>query len=145
MKRKTALFGLTTKRNNLFIALLLFVLFAFTYDVPPSVSAQETQSNQTQRIQPSDLIYRGAFRLPAGTSDVETWAWGGYAMTYYPGGDASGPPDGHPGSIYGTGHAWEHQVSEISIPAMWIVKPFFRKILFFLSYDTPNCAPMVAV
>lgn len=116
MKRKTAPFGSTTKRNNLFIALLLFVLFPFTYDVPPSVSAQETLSNQTQRIQPSDLIYRGAFRLPAGTSDVKTWAWGGYAMTYYPGGDASGPPDGHPGSIYGTGHAWEHQVSEISIP-----------------------------
>ena len=116
MKRKTALFGLTTKRNNLFIALLLFVLFSFTYDVLPSFSAQETQSNQTQRIQPSDLIYHGAFRLPAGTSDVKTWAWGGYAMTYYPGGDASGPLDGHPGSIYGTGHAWEHQVSEISIP-----------------------------
>jgi hypothetical protein len=37
-------------------------------------------------------------------------------MTYYPGGDPAGPEDGYPGSIFGTGHAWEHQVSEISIP-----------------------------
>jgi hypothetical protein len=70
------------------------------------------------RIQPSDLEYLGAFRLPDGVpgSEVKTWAWGGYAMTYYPGGDPGGPDDGYPGSIFGTGHAWEYQVSEISIP-----------------------------
>jgi len=70
----------------------------------------------TQRLQPSDLVYMGAFRLPDGTSDVKSWQWGGYAMTYYPGGDPTGPDDGYPGSIYGAGHAWEHQVSEITIP-----------------------------
>ncbi|MCP5047875.1 MAG: hypothetical protein GY940_11935 [bacterium] len=70
----------------------------------------------TQRLQPSDLVYMGAFRLPDGTSDVKSWQWGGYAMTCYPGGDPTGPGDGYPGSIYGAGHAWEHQVSEISIP-----------------------------
>ena len=32
-----------------------------------------------------------------------------------------------------------------SFPAMWIVKPFFKKILFSLSHGTPNCAPMLAV
>ena len=118
MKKKRALFNLTTKRNSLFLKLLLlFVLFSFTHVVtPPPVSAQEMERNQTQRIQPSDLIYRGAFRLPAGTSDVKTWAWGGYAMTYYPDGDAGGPADGYPGSIYGAGHSWEHQISEIGIP-----------------------------
>ena len=119
MKKKSALFNLTTKRNNLFLkSLFLFVLFSFTHDVKSlPVLAQEMEPNQTQLMQPSDLIYRGAFSLPAGASDVKTWAWGGYAMTYYPGGDASGPADGYPGSIYGVGHAWEHQVSEISIPA----------------------------
>lgn len=118
MKRESAFFNLTTKRNNLFLKLLLLlVLISFIHDVTPTpVSAQEIEPNQIQRIQPSDLIYRGAFRLPDGTSDVKTWAWGGYAMTYYPGGDASGPADGYPGSIYGAGHAWEHQISEISIP-----------------------------
>jgi hypothetical protein len=71
-----------------------------------------------QRLQPSDLEYIGAFRLPGGVpgSDVRTWAWGGFAMTCYPDGDPTGPGDGYPGSIYGAGHAWEHQVSEISIP-----------------------------
>ena len=119
MEKMSVLFNLTTKRNNLCLKLLsLFVLFLFTHDVKSSsVSAREMAPNQAQRIQPSDLIYRGAFRLPAGTSDVKTWAWGGYAMTYYPGGDANGPTDGYPGSIYGAGHAWEHQISEISIPA----------------------------
>ena len=34
---------------------------------------------------------------------------------------------------------------KVTLPAMWIVKPFFRKILFFLSYDAPNCAPMLVV
>jgi hypothetical protein len=37
-------------------------------------------------------------------------------MTYYPDGDPSGPDDGFPGSIFGTGHDWNQYVSEISIP-----------------------------
>ncbi|MBN1272395.1 MAG: hypothetical protein JXB26_08995 [Candidatus Aminicenantes bacterium] len=70
-------------------------------------------------LRPQDLEYAGVFRLPEGEagSEVRSWAYGGWAMTYYPGGDSEGPEDGYPGSIYGTGHAWEHQVSEISIPA----------------------------
>jgi len=72
--------------------------------------------SSADRLQPSDLTYLGAFRLPSGTTDIQSWGWGGYAMTYYPNGDPSGPSDGHPGSLFGTGHAWEHQVSEISIP-----------------------------
>ena len=38
-------------------------------------------------------------------------------MTYFPHGDPDGPDDGYPGSIFATGHAWEHQISEITIPA----------------------------
>jgi hypothetical protein len=76
-------------------------------------------SSTSNRLQPSDLEYLGAFRLPDGVpgSEVKTWGWGGFAMTYYPAGDPGGPADGYPGSIFGTGHAWEYQVSEISIPA----------------------------
>ncbi len=80
-------------------------------------STDRAYTQTTERLQPSDLEYKGAFRLPAGTSTTKSWLWGGFAMTYYPGGDPGGANDGYPGSIYGTGHAWEFQVSEISIPA----------------------------
>jgi len=70
----------------------------------------------TGLLQPSDLTYVGAFRLPdaSGGSD---WGYSGDAMAYYPDGDPNGPDDGFPGSIFGIGHNWHKQVSEISIPA----------------------------
>ena len=68
-----------------------------------------------QLVQPSDLNYLGAFRLPDGPEEIG-WAYSGAAMAYYPGGDAEGPDDGYPGSIFGTGHDWNQWVSEISIP-----------------------------
>jgi len=75
-------------------------------------------TQDTGRILPEDLIYRGAFRLPdtGGPSLVDTWEWGGHAMAYFPDGDSYGPEDGFPGSIFATGHAWSHLVGEISIP-----------------------------
>ncbi len=70
------------------------------------------------RIQPEDLIYLGAFRLPntAGGSVVDTWDWGGYAMAHFPDGDPLGSEDGFPGSLFATGHAWSHLVAEMNIP-----------------------------
>ncbi|NOY05333.1 MAG: T9SS type A sorting domain-containing protein [Chlorobi bacterium] len=68
-----------------------------------------------QRILPRHIEYLGAFRLPAG-SGGSNWEYSGHAMTYYPYGDPNGPNDGFPGSIFGIGHAWHMQVSEISIP-----------------------------
>ncbi len=70
----------------------------------------------TQRLQPDELVYRGAFRLPDG-SGGSNWEYSGDAMAYYPNGDPSGPPDGYPGTIFGVGHDWQKYVSEISIPA----------------------------
>ena len=67
------------------------------------------------RLQPDDLVYRGAFRLP-GASGGSSWDYSGDALTYYPGGDADGPADGHPGSLFGVGHDWDKYVSEIDIP-----------------------------
>ena len=69
----------------------------------------------TQLIQPSDLEYKGAFRLP-GESGESSWEYSGAAMTYYPDGDSYGPMDGYPGSIFAVGHDWQMYVSEISIP-----------------------------
>jgi hypothetical protein len=81
----------------------------------PNPGTGEPPEPPSQRIQPADLVYRGAFRLPDGPEEIG-WAWSGEAMTYYPGGDPSGPADGYPGSLFGTGHNWNQWVSEISIP-----------------------------
>lgn len=70
----------------------------------------------TALVQPGDLVYRGAFRLPE-ASGGSSWEWSGDAAAYYPDGDPTGPADGYPGSIYGIGHDWEKQVSEVGIPA----------------------------
>ncbi|MGC9317412.1 MAG: hypothetical protein ACP5KN_05165 [Armatimonadota bacterium] len=66
-------------------------------------------------LQPSELSYAGAFRLPE-ASGGSSWEWGGDGMAYNPGGDPDGPDDGFPGSIFGVGHDWDKHVSEISIP-----------------------------
>jgi len=70
-------------------------------------------------IQPSDLTYLGAFRLPDVPGPDEcSWKWSnwGSALTYYPDGDPNGPSDSYPGSLFGTGHDWNQWVSEVSIP-----------------------------
>jgi len=67
------------------------------------------------RLLPADLEYRGAFRLP-GPGGGSGWGWSGNALAYHPGGDPSGPADGYPGSLFGTGHNWYQHVSEITIP-----------------------------
>jgi len=62
-----------------------------------------------------DLIYQGAFRLPD-TADDLGWTWSGHALAYYPDGDPTGPADGYPGSLFGTGNDQKQWVSEIGIP-----------------------------
>ncbi|MCX6582424.1 MAG: hypothetical protein NT166_19810 [Candidatus Aminicenantes bacterium] len=102
--------------KTLIAAFMFFLLLAGGYgetNTPP------TPPDASKRIQPADLIYLGAFRLPEGEPgpEVKTWNYGGTAMTYYPNGDPNGPHDGFPGSLFAASHEWEHQVSEISIPA----------------------------
>jgi hypothetical protein len=79
------------------------------------LAASVQAGEPTRRIMPEDLAYRGAFRLPDGPEEY-AWPWSGQAMAYCPAGDPKGPDDGHPGSIFGTGHDWHQHVSEISIP-----------------------------
>jgi len=73
-------------------------------------------SEEGSLIQPEDLIYLGAFRLPDELDEIG-WAYSGQALTYYPAGDPVGPADNFPGSLFGTGHNWNQLVSEITIPA----------------------------
>jgi hypothetical protein len=63
-------------------------------------------------LQPSDLIYQGAFRYPEG----DEWTWGGHALAFYPQGDPNGPADGYPGSLYAAGQKDQDLVGEMSIP-----------------------------
>ncbi len=79
-------------------------------------STSKQPAVSTELIQPEDLVYMGAFRLPEGSND-STWEYSGYAMTYYPDGDPNGPDDGFPGSIFALGHDHDQLISEISIPA----------------------------
>jgi len=77
------------------------------------------------RIQPADLVYLGAFRLPDNAGRPRTFEYGGNAMTFNPNGDPSGPNDGFPGSLFITGHDRMpygelpdgSQVAEVNIPA----------------------------
>ncbi len=68
-----------------------------------------------ERLQPEDLEYRGAFRLPDGPEEF-AWMYSGEGLAYYPDGDKGGPGDGYPGSLFGVGHNWNQYVSEIAIP-----------------------------
>ncbi|UCH87410.1 MAG: hypothetical protein JSU97_03195, partial [Dehalococcoidia bacterium] len=81
----------------------------------PVATPTLTPITSERLIQPTDLAYLGAFRLPDGPEEIG-WGYSGAAMTYYPHGDPDGPADGYPGSIFGTGHDWNQYVSEISIP-----------------------------
>jgi hypothetical protein len=87
----------------------------------PSV---ERQMPSTSVLQPTDLEYLGAFRLPDDGDRPRTFAYGGGAMTYNPDGDASGPDDGFAGTLFIMGHTRMaygelpdgNQVAEVSIP-----------------------------
>ena len=66
-------------------------------------------------IRPENLVYQGAFRL-LGEGGETGWGWSGHAMAYYPAGDPNGPSDGYSGSLFGAGHDWSQNISEINIP-----------------------------
>ncbi len=76
-------------------------------------------------VQPADLEYLGAFRLPAGGDRPLTFSYGGGAMTFNPNGDPGGGSDGFPGSLFIMGHDRlpygelpnGNQVAELGIPA----------------------------
>ncbi len=74
-------------------------------------------------IQPEDLVYLGAFRLPDDGDPPRTFEYGGNAMTFNPDGDPANR-DSYPGALFVMGHdrlAYGglpdgNQVAEVSIP-----------------------------
>lgn len=68
-------------------------------------------------IAPEAVTYLGAFRLPAVSGPgYSTWGYSNGPIAYYPHGDASGPDDGFPGSLFMAGHVYESRVAELDIP-----------------------------
>jgi len=59
-------------------------------------------------LQKANLVYQGAFRVPQGTSDATTFAYGGTALAYNPGNN----------SLFMTGHDHSQFSAEIGIPAV---------------------------
>ncbi|MCB9946891.1 MAG: hypothetical protein H6842_03565 [Rhodospirillaceae bacterium] len=90
-----------------------------------AVAALAGQAAADGMIAPGELVYQGAFRLPAGAERPQTFDYAGNAMTVNPAGDPSGSGDGYPGSLFLTGHERMpygelpdgDQVAEVGIPA----------------------------
>ncbi len=88
------------------------------------------RAQQSGLLQPGDVVYLGAFRLPEGGERPRTFAYGGAAMAYNPHGDPNGPADGFPGSLYVMGHDRMpygelpngNQITQVSIPAPVIAR-----------------------
>jgi hypothetical protein len=70
------------------------------------VSAAAQPRGPAPLVQKSDLVYTGAFRLPAPSGEKATFEWGGTALTYWPAHD----------SLLVVGHDWYQRVAEVNIP-----------------------------
>lgn len=94
-------------KKKLFFWLIILVVFCFLdFD-------QALASN----LMPSNLVYKGAFKLPEGQDyETKTWDWGGNAAAYYKSGDKTGADDGYPGSLFASGNAQKMYIGEISVP-----------------------------
>lgn len=102
-------------------ALLIGACLWTMMEQPAMYAAQPSLARSSSgQLQPTDLRYQGAFVYPVG----DEWAYSGHALAYYPGGDAGGPNDGYPGSLYAAGLNPERLVGEMSIPAPVITKDF---------------------
>ncbi len=116
MLKHKVLTTIKSGRSRLLPLLLFPILAAGT---PSQLAAQSAL------LQSDNFHYLGAFRLPEGDLRPNTFEYGGNAMTFNPDGDATGPTDGFPGSLFVTGHDRMpygelpdgSRVAEITIPA----------------------------
>ena len=131
-------------KRSLVVAFLVIILASACMEkqaIQPTVneekilttSEENHSSNKTvlngKTINPQDMEYIGAFRLPGEWDPPDTFAYGGNAMTYNPNGD-SGNADHFPGSLFIMGHdrlAYGdlpngNKVAEINIPEPLISK-----------------------
>ena len=90
-----------------FISLLSdATLFPFFIFATISLAHATTQPTSEPLIQPSNLVYTGAFRLPEGPTNQTTFEYSGDGLAYNPANN----------SLFITGHTWYQETAEISIP-----------------------------
>jgi hypothetical protein len=73
-------------------------------------------------VHPDQFEYLGAFNVPPEGKGNLSWAYAVCGLTWRSDGDPDGPEDGHPGSLFGVGHAHGRCVSEFTIPRPVISK-----------------------
>ncbi|PYQ79972.1 MAG: hypothetical protein DMG01_07560 [Acidobacteria bacterium] len=71
--------------------------------LPPPAA---TSPGEGPLVHASNLVYEGAFRLPAGTVNETSFAYGGTALAFNPTRQ----------SLFIVGHDWQQRVAEIAIP-----------------------------
>jgi len=116
-------------KKTIFLTLTLFLALACSL---PNPSAEQTRSEPApvmdesappatalpsippsgSVINPEDLTYLGAFRLPE-ASGGSSWEYSGHGLTHRPAADQA---QNTSGTLYGFGHDQQLMVSEISIP-----------------------------
>lgn len=87
----------------------LLVLVSFTALTPSAPICAQTSQPPTNEplLQQSNLQYIGSFRLPQGTTDATSLAFGGTGLAYNPANN----------SLFLTGHAQYQYTAEVTIPA----------------------------
>ena len=80
---------------------------------------QETPLHSTM-LTPGNFVYMGAIRPEFGDDGNSRFGLGGWALAFRPDGDAKGPDDGFPGSLYMMGHRHHQLIAEISIPRPFV-------------------------
>ncbi len=124
--------SLSISRIMVILSILFMTIVAF---VIPVASATVPEGC----LDPGDLVYRGAFRVPGTGTEEYGWAYGGGGLTFFPGGDESGSEDGYPGSLFGMGHDQKNLVTEISIPEPVISPDKQRGDLMYAETLQPFC------
>lgn len=80
------------------------------------ISLRHVGAMDSDAVLPGNFEYLGAIRPPHAEGMSSSFSWGGAVVAYHPGGDREGDVDGFPGSLFLTGHVYDQQVAEISIP-----------------------------
>lgn len=75
--------------------------------LPDDLTILTGQSSAQVLLQQSDLIYKGAFRVPQGTVGSSTLNYGGTGLTYNPARN----------SLFLVGDDWDQATGEMSIPS----------------------------
>lgn len=125
MKRLAVSLGIIALGLGMFASRMIPATSTSAPRASPTLFLPLVAANSSPLVQPGDLQYLGAFRLPDGAARPRTFEYGGNAMTFNPSGDPGGANDGFPGSLFVMGHERlpygelpdGNQVAEITIPA----------------------------